>query len=101
MRSSGKLPSRRARAPAFTSSGRPCDQATRDDVGRRLQHEVAQHIGDSIDLIRIFRIGCGILGGEFGDLGLSPAGPGEQIAAIGLRQEIRSAPLDDSQSVGG
>src|SRR5262249_49487907 len=64
-------------------------------------HQIAQHVGDGVDLVGIYRIGGGILGGEFRDRGLRAARTGQQIAAIGLRQEIRRTALDDSQSVYG
>ena len=68
-------------------------------IGRRGKHEAAQHIGDTADLGLIGAIAGGVLGAEFRDLVFAAALAGEQIAAIGQRQEILRAALDDAQAM--
>ena len=68
-------------------------------IGRRLKHEAAQHIGDAADLGLIGAVAGGVLGAEFGDLVCAAALAGEEITAVGQRQEILRAAFDDAQAV--
>ena len=99
---------RRRHRPATAScrSRRAC-RASRTDwlklpqhqIGRRLEHEAAQHIGDAADLGLIVAVARGILGAEFCDLALGAALAGEEIAAVRQRQEVLRAALDDAQAM--
>ena len=68
-------------------------------IGRRREHEAAQHIGDPADLGLIGAVARGVLGAEFCDLVFAAALAGEQVAAVGQRQKILRAALDDAQAV--
>ncbi len=71
------------------------------DVRRRAQHEGAQHVGD---LFKPEVEGLQASGIAFAELGQGLTGAafaGQQMAAIGGRQEILRAALDDAQSVLG
>ena len=70
-----------------------------DKVGRRPQHELAEHVGDGFELRREAVVAIGIAGVELFDGGPRAAFAREQIAAIRRWQEILRAPLDDPQPV--
>ena len=70
-----------------------------DHVRRRFQGEVAQNIGDGLELGAIPVIALGVGGGELRDLGLGASFAGQQIAAVRQRQEVHGRPLDDAESV--
>ena len=77
------------------------DAKSLDDVRRRAQHEGAQHVGDVFEFA-VERIDPG--GVAFAELRhrlMGAAFAGQQIAAIGRRQKILRAALDDAQAVLG
>ena len=72
-----------------------------EQVRRRAQHELPQHVGDVFQFARkpVERIGIACAEPRDGRLG--PALAGEEIAAVGRRQKILRAPLDDAQALLG
>ena len=77
------------------------EQAALGDIRRHLQNEGAQHIGNGVDFIAIgIHIG-GVLGRKLGDFGFGAPGSGEEIAAIGLGDEVRGAAFHHAQAFGG
>ena len=71
------------------------------DVGRRLEHELAQHVGDAIEHRVVARQALGVARENLRDLGLRRREPAAdlEISAVGQRQEIRERPLDDREPV--
>ena len=66
-----------------------------DDVRRRAQHELPQHVGDGLQLAREGIDAIGVARAEFRDRLPGAAFAGQEIAAIGGGQEILRAALDD------
>ena len=72
-------------------------------VGRRLQHEVAQHVGGALEHGVVGREPFGIARRELGDRGL-PLGQAtahQEIARVVHRPEVRRRTLDDLEAVLG
>ncbi len=77
------------------------DAKSFDDVRRRAQHQLPQHVGDGLELVRERLKAVGVARAEFRDRLPGAAFAGEEIAAIGRGQEILRAALDDAQAVIG
>src|SRR5260370_953357 len=96
-----------SRTPASVSISAPCSRADRagaktfGQVRRRTQHELAQHIGDRLELAGKAFDGVRVMRAEFCNRRQGPAFAGEQVAAIGRGQKILRAALDDSQAMLG
>ena len=69
------------------------------DVRRGLEHEIAQHVGDVLEPLRISCQPRGIPRREFRDLLFGLAGAHFQILVRIQRQKVRESALDDAQSV--
>jgi hypothetical protein len=69
------------------------------DVRRRLEHEIAQHVGDALEPLPISREPRGIARREFRDLLFGLSGAHFQVLVRIQRQEVRESALDDAQSV--
>ena len=77
------------------------DAKSLDDIRRRAQHEGAQHVGDLFEFA-VERVDpAGVAFAEFCHRLMGAALAGQQIAAIGGRQKILRAALDDPQAVLG
>ena len=72
-----------------------------DEVGRRAQHQLPQHVGDILQLARESVDMRRVAFAEFCHGGLGAALAGEEMAAVGSGQEILRAALDDFQAVIG
>ena len=72
-----------------------------EQVRRRAQHELPQHVGDVLELARKPVERIGIARAEPRDGCLGPAFAGEEIVAVRGRQEILRAPLDHAQALLG
>ena len=70
-----------------------------DDVGRRLQHQIAQQVGDDVEFLRIRVQPVRVLARELRDFRLRSAGADAQVAAILRRQKVRDLAFDDAQAV--
>ena len=85
---------------ALKASRIGADAESLDEVRRRAQHELPQHVGDGFELARE-RIDSGRRRAalSFATDWLGAAFAGQEIAAIGRGQEILRAALDDAQAV--
>ena len=72
-----------------------------DEIRRRAQHELAQHIGNGLELARESLDRFGIVPAELRHRLQRAAFAGQEIAAVGRGQEILGAALDDLQAVLG
>jgi hypothetical protein len=72
-----------------------------EQVRRRAQHELPQHVRDVLELAREPVERIRIMGAEPRDRRLRPSLAGEEIAAVGRGQKILRTPLDDSQALLG
>ena len=70
-----------------------------DDVRRRAQHELAQHVGDRLQFAREGIDPAGVAFAEFCHRLMGAAFAGQQIAAVGGGEEILRAAFDDPQAV--
>jgi hypothetical protein len=70
-----------------------------DEIGRRAQHELSQHVGDGLELARKRLDRFGIVRAELRHRLQRAAFAGQQIAAVGRGQEILDAALDDREAV--
>ena len=70
-----------------------------DNVGRRAQHELAQHVGNRLKFARERVDTIGIAFAELCNRSMSAAFACQQIAAVGGGQEILRAAFDDPQAV--
>ena len=77
------------------------DAETFDEVRRRAQHELPQHVGDGFQFARERVDAAGVAFAELCDRLLGAAFAGQEIAAVGGGQEILRAALDDPQAVIG
>ena len=95
------------RQPAQDVGGAECIQGladragakTLDDVRRRAQDELAQHVGDGFKLARERVDSLSVAFVEFRNGFAGAAFAGQEIAAIGGGQEILRAAFDDFQAV--
>ena len=72
---------------------------TVEQVRRRTQHELPQHVGDVFQLAREPVERACVVRAQPRDGLLRPPLAGEQIAAVGRGQKILGAPLDDPQAL--
>ena len=72
-----------------------------DEVRRRAQHELPQHVGDVFEFARERVDAAGVAFAEPCDRLMGAAFAGQQIAAIGGGQKILGAAFDDPQAVIG
>ena len=72
-----------------------------EHVRRRGQRQLPQHVRDGLEPLGVFGQAGRIARREARHLRLRAALAGEQIAAVGGRQEVGAAPLDDAQAVAG
>ena len=95
----GKLAQRVGEAERAADFAEAAPAESFDQVRRRLQRQAPQHVGDGVDLAVERGVAIGVAGAEFGKLARHPAFGGEQIAAVGRREEILRAAFDDAQPV--
>ena len=86
------------RVEGFADRGRA---KTLDEVRRRAQHELPQHVGDGFQFAREGVDAAGVAFAQPCDGLLRAAFAGEQIAAVGRGQKILRAAFDDAQAVIG
>jgi hypothetical protein len=95
------LPTMPSKAKTPLSDRAPDVRPAAAQVGRRLQQDLAQDLGDLGDLPLEGRIGRGVLLGELGDLRLGErAVAGDlQVGAVRQRAERARVPVHDGQAV--
>ena len=74
-------------------------ETVQHQIGRRIENDAAQHVGEAAHLGLPDRITRGVSGAEFRDLAFGPAFAGEKVTPVRQRQEILRAAFDDAQSV--
>ena len=68
-------------------------------IGRRLERERAQDVGQALEPRLVGVEPLGVAGGEFGDLRFGAPGRDLEIAPVGQGQEVRQRTLDDAEPV--
>ena len=86
------------RAPR-SSSGSASSQPPARDIRRRLEHEIAQHVGDRVEALRVGAEPRGIARREFRDLLRGFSGADLEELRVLQRQEVREPPLDHAQAM--
>ncbi len=74
--------------------------ATRNDIGRRLEYQLPQHICHGIEAARVLIEPRRILLRKLRDLGVRPPASHGEIPAVLGGKEVRQLSLDDAQPVG-